>query len=106
MAVHTLAFSLEQATVVQYVRGRSEGEDIVVETLQVQPGLLDAPPPSTLIGHSQQLGAQVVEPQHIGVGLVVTPLVTVGERERQVRERQVTTHTPNNHPHQCTRSPW
>lgn len=45
-----------------------------METSELLSCVLGTPPCPVL--HRKQLGAQVVEPQHVGVGMVVTPVVS------------------------------
>lgn len=61
-------------------------EYVVMETGELLSHVLDAPPSYPPVLHTQQLGAQVVEPQHVGVGLVVCPVVAMG-KERQNTEQ-------------------
>ena len=79
--------SVEQAAVLKHVRGRLEGQQVPVESTQAalerpRLGSLSA----ALILHPQQLVCQVVQPQHISVGVVLTPFITAREREREDSE--------------------
>ena len=71
---------MEQRAVQQDLHGRGVVEDRVEEAGEVLPGLL-GPPALPAVPHPQQLGAQVVQPQHVGVGLVGAPLVAAGRQD-------------------------
>lgn len=66
---------LKHGAVLQHLGGRAVLEDVVIETserLSHVLGTLPCPP----VLHGKQLGTQVVEPQHVGMGVVVTPVVS------------------------------
>ena len=60
----------------QNLCGRAVLEDVVIETGECLSHVLGAPPSFASVLHGEQLGAQVVEPKHIGVGLVGAPVVS------------------------------
>lgn len=73
----------------QRVGGRAVLEDVVMETGELLSQALVAPPSQAPVLHGEQLGAQVAQPQHVGVGVVVTPVIS----ERRHRDQQSVTQT-------------
>lgn len=67
--------SLEEGAVPQRLRGRAVPKDALVEAAERRAGVLGRLPPCGAVPHGQQLGAQVMQPQHVGVGVVVAPVV-------------------------------
>lgn len=67
---------LKHGAVLQHLGGRAVLEDVVIETSERLSHVLGTPPSWAPVLHGKQLGAQVVEPQHIGMGVVVTPVVS------------------------------
>lgn len=76
----------------QHLCGRSTLEDLVLE---MGKGLSEGPdglPPRTAILHGEELPAEIVEPQHVGVGVEVSPVVPEirhGVREKTDTEKSV-----------------
>ena len=67
---------LKHGAVLQRLSGGAVLEDVVIETSELLSHALGAPPSRAPVLHGKQLGAQVVEPQHVGMGVVVTPVVS------------------------------
>lgn len=68
---------LEQRAGLQSLCGRAAPEDVVIETSQLLVHGRESPSPEAPVLHGEQLGAQVVEPQHVGAGVVGTPVVSL-----------------------------
>lgn len=66
---------LEQGAAPQRLGGRAKLEHVAVETGELLSHVPAAFPSRASVLHGQQLGAQVVEPQHVGVRLVGAPVV-------------------------------
>lgn len=75
--------SPEEGAVPQRLRGRAVLKDAVVEASERLAVVLGRLPSRGAVLHGQQLGAQVVQPQHVGVGVVVAPLVPESEGEER-----------------------
>lgn len=66
----------EHAAGLQNLCGRSILEDVVSELDEPLFYRLDSLPSCAAILHEKELGAQIVKPQHVGVGVVVSPVVS------------------------------
>lgn len=60
----------------QHVCGRSTVQDVVLEMGKCLFERLDALPLGAAILHGKELPAQIVEPQHVGVGVVLSPVIS------------------------------
>lgn len=74
--VFILVVLLEHGAGSQRLGGRAVLEDVAMETRELISHGLEAPPSRAPVLHGEQLGAQVMEPQHVGVGVVVTPVIS------------------------------
>lgn len=74
---------LKHGAVSQRLGGRAVLEDVVIETSELLSHVLGTPPSRAPVLHGKQLGAQVVEPQHVRVGVVVTPVVSVTSKKKK-----------------------
>lgn len=73
---------LKQRAGLQGLSGRAAPEDVVMETSQLLVHDLESPSLEAPILHGEQFGAQVVDPQHVGAGVVGTPVVSLKEKRR------------------------
>lgn len=77
--------SSEEGAVVQRLRGRAVLKDALVEATERLAGVLGRLPSCCAVLHRQQLGAQVMQPQHVGVGVVVVPVVPENKRRKAIQ---------------------
>lgn len=66
---------LKHGARLQRCGGRAALQDVVIETGELLSYVLGRPPPGASVLHREQFGAEVVEPQHVGTGVVVSPAV-------------------------------
>lgn len=76
--------SSEQGADPQRLCGRVVLKDALVEAAERLAGVLGRLPSSGAVPHGQQLGAQVMQPQHVGVGVVVAPIVPGNKRRKAI----------------------
>lgn len=74
---------LKHGAVFQHLSGRAVLEEVVIETSELLSYVLGAPPSWATVLHGKQLRAQVVKPQHVGVGVVVTPVVSDTHKDKK-----------------------
>lgn len=73
---------LKHGAGLQSLGGRAAPEDVSMETSQLLVHGLESPSLDAPVLHGEQFGAQVVEPQHVGAGVVGTPVVSLKEKRR------------------------
>ena len=74
---------LKHGAALQRFSSRAVLEDVVIETSELLSHVLGSLPSCSPVLHRKQLGAQVVEPQHVGMGVVVTPVITETDRRKE-----------------------
>lgn len=77
--------SSEEGAVPQRLRGRAVLKDALVEAAERLAGVLGCLPSRGAVLHGQQLGAQVMQPKHVGVGVVVAPVVPENKKEERIQ---------------------
>lgn len=74
--VHGALSLLKNGAGLQHFCGRSVHDNAVLELGECVFNGFDGLPSGAAIPHRKKLGAQIVEPQHVGVGVVVSPVVS------------------------------
>lgn len=67
---------LKQRAVLQRLCGRAVLEDVVIETSQLLAHVVGSPSLVAPVLHGKQFGTQVVQPQHVSMGVVRAPVVS------------------------------
>ena len=83
VSILTLLILLKHGAVLQRLGGRAVLQDVAIETSELLSRVLGTPPSRATILHGKQLGAEVVEPQHVGVGVVLSPVVSEMDKNEQ-----------------------
>lgn len=88
---------LKHGAVLQCLGCRAVLEDVVIETSELLSHVLGGPPSHPPVLHGEQLGAQVVEPQHVGMRLVAAPVITDNRRNNSSISTKVAANTVDKH---------